>query len=253
MDTFRFYNELADVYHFIYADWEESMARQASVLDSIIREYLGQGMKSVLDASCGIGTQSLGLAQRGYMVTASDISPRAIERAQGEAKKRSLRIAFSVTDMRKCDEAHTGQFDVVLSADNSVPHLLSDQDIRTAFQAMFRSTRTGGMVVITMRDYAREDRSPVQLRPYGVRRTEEGRVIVFQLWEFEKGTDLYDVSMYFVVEPIDGSRQVIASKTRYYAVSITTVCGFLEEVGFTNVQRIDDRFFQPILVGRKAG
>src|SRR5712671_7650069 len=114
METFRFYNELSDVYHLIYPDWEQSMGRQASVLDSIIRERLGTGIKSVLDTSCGIGTQALGLAQSGYMVTGSDTSPLAIERAQREAEKRSLRITFGVADMRRCDEAHTGQFDVVL-------------------------------------------------------------------------------------------------------------------------------------------
>ena len=253
METFRFYNELADVYHLIYADWEQSMARQASVLDSIIREHLGAGTRSVLDASCGIGTQSLGLAQKGYVVTGSDISPLAIERAQREAEKRNLRITFRVADMRRYDEARTGQFDVVLSADNSIPHLLTDQDIRTAFQALFRCTRAGGLVLISVRDYACEDRTPVQLRPYGVRRTAEGRVIVLQLWEFEESTGLYDLSMYFVVEPRDGPRHVIASKTRYYAVPITTLCGLLEEAGFANVERIDDRFFQPVLAGRKAG
>jgi SAM-dependent methyltransferase len=253
METLSFYNELADVYHLVYADWEQSMARQASVLDSIIREHLGTETKSLLDTSCGIGTQSLGLAQRGYVVTGSDISPSAIKRAQREAEKRTVRIAFTIADMRKCDEANAGQFDVVLSADNSIPHLLTDQDIRIAFQAMFRSTRVGGLVIITVRDYGREDRTPVQLRPYGVRHTAEGRVIVFQLWEFEQGTDLYDLCMYFVIEPTDGSRRVIASKARYYAVPITTLCSLLEEAGFTNVERIDDRFFQPVLVGRKTG
>ena len=73
METFRFYNELADVYHLIYADWEQSIAQQASALDSIIRQHLGAGIESVLDASCGIGTQSLGLAQRGYAVTGSEL------------------------------------------------------------------------------------------------------------------------------------------------------------------------------------
>ena len=215
METMRFYDEIADVYHLIYADWEQSMARQATMLDSIIQEHLGAGVKSVLDASCGIGTQSLGLAQKGYEVTGSDISPRAIERAQKEAQKRNLRITFSVTDMRRCDEAHLRVFDVVLSADNSIPHLLSDQDIRTAFQALFRFTRAGGLVLITVRDYASEDRAPVQLRPYGVRHTAEGRVIVLQLWEFEATTDLYDLTMYFVVEPRDGPRKMIALTKRW--------------------------------------
>ena len=253
MEVSRFYDELADVYHLIYADWEQSIGRQATALDSIIRDQLGTGTKSVLDASCGVGTQSLGLSQRGYSVTGSDFSARSIFRAQREAEKRRLSITFRVADIRQCDKAHKDQFDVVLSADNSIPHLLTDQDIRTAFQAMFRCTRTGGVVLITVRDYASEDRTPVQLRPYGVRQTPEGRVIVFQLWEFEKDTDFYDLSMYFVVEPEAGRHRVITNKSRYYAVPIAKLRELLEEAGFTKVHRIDDRFFQPVLVGRKAG
>jgi SAM-dependent methyltransferase len=229
------------------------MGRQADALDSIIRDQLGAGAKSLLDTSCGIGTQSLGLSQRGYAVTGFDISARAVARARREAEKRSLSIAFGVADVRQCDQAHSSQFDVVLSADNSIPHLLNDQDIRTAFQSMLRCTRPGGLVIITMRDYESEDRTPVQFRPYGVRHTPDGRVIVFQLWEFEDNTDFYDLSMYFVIEPSGGPRQVIASRSRYYAVSIMKLCGLLKEAGFISVERIDNRFFQPVLACRKAG
>src|SRR5262249_43194514 len=113
METSRFYDDLADVYHLIYADWEQSIGRQATALDSIIRDQLGAGTKSVLDASCGVGTQSLGLAQRGYSVTGSDISARSILRAQREAEQRRLSINFRVADVRQCDKVHTEQFDVV--------------------------------------------------------------------------------------------------------------------------------------------
>ena len=253
MEASSFYDELADVYHCVYADWEQSIARQASALDSIIRDELGPGTRSILDVSCGIGTQSLGLSQRGYVVTGSDISAGAIGRARREAEKRKLNISFHVADIRQCDKAHSGQFDVVLSADNSIPHLLADQEIRTAFQALFRCTGAGGLVLITVRDYESEDRAPVQLRPYGVRNTPEGRVLVFQLWEFEDNANFYEASMYFVVEPGAGPPRLITSKSRYYAVPITKLCELLNEAGFTSVRRIDDRFFQPVLVGRKAG
>ena len=42
------------------------------MLDEIIHETWGDKVSEVLDAACGIGTQSLGLAKLGYQVTASD-------------------------------------------------------------------------------------------------------------------------------------------------------------------------------------
>lgn len=70
-----FYDKLAPYYHLIFADWEASIVRQAATLDQLIRQEWGPEVHSVLDVSCGIGTQTLGLAQRGYGVTASDEKP----------------------------------------------------------------------------------------------------------------------------------------------------------------------------------
>ena len=46
-------------------------------LDALI----GQDRAEVLDCSCGIGTQAIGLALRGHRVTGTDLSFRAAARA----------------------------------------------------------------------------------------------------------------------------------------------------------------------------
>ena len=82
MSTSAFYDELSGFYHLIFADWQASIERQARALDSIIRSEGGPEPHTILDCSCGIGTQSIGLAARGYEVAASDLSPAAVERAR---------------------------------------------------------------------------------------------------------------------------------------------------------------------------
>lgn len=128
------------------------------MLDSVIREMWGTG-SGVLDVSCGAGTQALGLAGLGYDVTASDLSPDAVKRAKQEAAKRELSIVFSVADMRRAFDHHQRRFDVVISCDNSVPHLLSNGDILSAMQQFYKCTRPGGGCIITVRDYEKEDLS----------------------------------------------------------------------------------------------
>jgi 2-polyprenyl-3-methyl-5-hydroxy-6-metoxy-1,4-benzoquinol methylase len=54
---------------------------------SMIEEGWGPEIRTVLDVSCGIGTQTLGLAHRGILVTASDLSAGAISRARAEAQR----------------------------------------------------------------------------------------------------------------------------------------------------------------------
>lgn len=249
MTAAGFYDDLADLFHLVYADWEASLRRQAEALDGILRRAIGAGPHRILDVSCGIGTQALGLAALGHAVTGSDLSARAVERARREAEARGLEIEFSVADMRSCDRHHRGPFDAVLSADNSVPHLLTDDDILTAFRAFFRLTRPGGVTLVTVRDYAQEDRSTPQLRPYGIRTDATGRYAVFQVWDFDG--DRYDLAMYFVRENPAGPPEVRVSRSRYYAVGTDTLLSLLTQAGFADARRTDGEYFQPVLLARR--
>ena len=100
----EFYDQLAPFYHLIYADWEASITRQAAALDSIMQEFWGAETTTILDVACGIGTQTLGLAQLGYQVTASDLSRAAVARARWEAAARhhESRCRDSGHRLRQC-------------------------------------------------------------------------------------------------------------------------------------------------------
>jgi len=250
-DLKQFYAGLTPLYHLVYPDWEQAIARQASTLDSVIREAWGDGVSSVLDVSCGIGTQSLGLAKLGYQVTASDLSPDEVERAKLEARERGLGISFSVADMREAFGHHCREFDVVVSCDNAVPHLLKDKDILTTFRQMYRCIRPAGGCIISVRDYESEDLSQRQVKPYGIREVDGTTWVLFQVWE-PRG-QLYDFTLYFV-EDRGGSRcQTHALRSTYYAVGIPKLMDLMTQADFAGVKRLDGRFFQPLIVGTKSG
>jgi 2-polyprenyl-3-methyl-5-hydroxy-6-metoxy-1,4-benzoquinol methylase len=196
--TIDFYDQLAPFYHLIHEDWEASIASQADFLSDLIEKEWGPSVKSVLDASCGIGTQSIALAGVGFQVTASDLSPETVARAQREAQARDLSISFSVCDMRVLYDHHDGGFDVVICAGNSIPHLLSDDEILLALREIHACLRPGGGCILTIRQYDQEARGKGILKPFGVRQEGEKRYVIFQVWDFEG--DLYDFSMYFIEE-----------------------------------------------------
>ena len=245
-----FYDALTPYYHLIFADWEVSIGNQSRALDGIIRSTGSAPTRTVLDAACGIGTQSIGLAQLGYAVTASDLSPSAVARAQREASQRGLSIQCSVADMRGVHAHHRRTFDVVLACDNAIPHLLSDADILAALEQFYRCVRPGGLCLISVRDYSALDLStPVQVHPYGVRVVDGTRYVLFQVWEIR--APFYDTTFY-VMEHRRGAQPMIhASQTTYYAVPMATLARLMEQAGFCEVRRIDGQFFQPVLVGRK--
>ncbi|ETX05094.1 MAG: hypothetical protein ETSY2_25015, partial [Candidatus Entotheonella gemina] len=164
-----FYAALTPFYHLIYPNWEESVEHQAAMLDALIRDYWGHGVQSILDVACGIGTQCLGLAQRGYQLTASDLSSEEVMRARAEAAKRLLSINFSVADMRDAFRHHAQQFDLVIACDNAVPHLLSDEEIGMALQQFYACARPGGGCLISVRDYEKELGTGCEVKLYGMR------------------------------------------------------------------------------------
>ncbi len=250
MSTSAFYDTLSSYYHLIFPDWLASIERQGRTLDSIIRSEGGLHLHTVLDSSCGIGTQSLGLAALGYEVTASDISAGAVKRARSEAQQRGLLMQASVADMRYLHAHHGRSFDVVLACDNSVPHLLSNEDILTAFQQFYACTNPGGICLVSVRDYAAMDfSSQTQVHPYGVREVAGVRYVLLQVWDSRP--PLYDTTFY-IIEHRERSEAVVhATRATYYAVSIPILIQFMEQAEFQAVRRIDGEFFQPVIVGHK--
>ena len=246
----EFYDQLASLYHLIFQNWDESIERQAGQLTGVIHERWGAGPKTLLDVSCGIGTQALGLAMRGFVVTASDLSSGAISRARTEAQRRALQIDFSVCDMRAVHDHHRRVFDVVISGDNSITHLLSDDDLLRALRQMYACTRPGGGCLLTVRDYDREDRGSGLVKPYGVREEGGKRYLIFQVWDFV--SDVYDLSMYFVVDDrASGELVTHVMRTKYNAVGTGHLLALMRRAGFTQAERLDGRFYQPVLVGNR--
>lgn len=52
MGTNSFYDNLSPFYHLIYADWENSISRQASQLDQLIKLYWAEPIRTILDVAC---------------------------------------------------------------------------------------------------------------------------------------------------------------------------------------------------------
>ena len=61
---------------------------------------------------------------------------------------------------------------------------------------------------------------------------------------------VYDMAMYFVVDDRASAQLVThVMRTQYHAVGTDHLLALMRRAGFTKAERLDGRFYQPVLVG----
>ena len=248
----EFYDGLAATYDRIYADWEVSMTRQAAALDGLIRTELGDRLVRGLDCACGIGTQLIGLASLGYAMVGSDLSRVAVARARRECQARGLVAEVCAADMRALPY-RDGSFDAVVCADNSLPHLLTEDGVSAALGQIRRVARRGAVILVSTRDYdsiiaQRPTSAPVQSSSDGALRT-----VTTQLWDWRDESPVYEMT-HLQIHEVQPQQWVAASRTTTYRAWLQReLADLATEVGLRQVrwsQPQDSGFFQPVMLAR---
>lgn len=119
----------------------EANSRQINqVLDEILRQYK---VESVLDLTCGTGSQVFWLTKCGYKVTGSDINATMLNIAKDKVKKDRLDVKFLEGDMRTLQ---LGKFDAVITIFNAIGHL-TKQDFEVAIRNIHENLKKGGLYI----------------------------------------------------------------------------------------------------------
>ena len=80
-----------------------------STIEKILKKYK---VKTVLDLTCGTGSQVFWLAKQGYKVVGCDINAKMLQIAKNKNQKRKLNVKFVKGDMRT---AQLGKFDAAIT------------------------------------------------------------------------------------------------------------------------------------------
>lgn len=110
------------------------------LIESILKKHK---VKSVLDLTCGTGSQVFWLAKHGYDVVGSDINSNMLKVAKAKAKKAKLNLQFLKGDMRT---SKVGQFDAVITIFNAVGHL-TKSDFEQAMRNIHENLKDGGLYI----------------------------------------------------------------------------------------------------------
>jgi 2-polyprenyl-3-methyl-5-hydroxy-6-metoxy-1,4-benzoquinol methylase len=110
------------------------------LIESILREY---GIQTVLDLTCGTGSQVFHLSDKGFEVIGVDINEKMLTTAKQKAVQKGLSIRFEQGDMRT---SQVDQFDAVLTIFNSIGHL-TKADFAIALKNIHANLRPGGLYI----------------------------------------------------------------------------------------------------------
>ncbi len=121
-------------YLYKYEQWTGRLLAKA--------EEAGLGGKRLLDVACGTGLSFLPMLDRGFTVTACDISEEMVELARSKVGDRA---ELMVADMRSLPTF--GEFDLAWSLNDSFNYLLSPQELEEALASFGRNLAPDGIAL----------------------------------------------------------------------------------------------------------
>lgn len=131
------YNKEASTYDVFN---EKNSAQMNQLIEKILKQHR---VKSVLDLTCGTGSQVFWLAKRGYHVVGSDINTKMLAIAKDKAKTQKRDIEFIKGDVRTLK---AGQFNAVITIFNAIGHL-TKQDFEKAIQNIHANLNDRGLYI----------------------------------------------------------------------------------------------------------
>jgi SAM-dependent methyltransferase len=136
------YEAIAPVYddftaHHNYELW------LGGLLPQLRRHGLREG--HLLDVGCGTGKSFLPMLERGWEVTACDISASMLELARAKAGERAK---LAVADMRRLPVF--GEFELVWALDDAVNYLLGTEEMRRALSGMRANLAPDGLLMFDL-------------------------------------------------------------------------------------------------------
>lgn len=135
--------------------WDTRLEKEAPFFQKLFATH---GVGTILDLGCGTGQHDIMFSSWGKQVTGADPSPAMIDQARvnvAQAGKPNLHADFLVASFQDIANKVKGPFDAVTVLGNSLPHLLSQEELEKFLSEVYQLLNSQGILIIQNRNYDR--------------------------------------------------------------------------------------------------
>jgi len=226
----EFYERFVDKYDTLVS-FNNRVKREANFYNSLFKKC---NVKTVLDCACGTGHHIMMFKQLGYDVKGSDLSPAMITKARANLKERNLDAPIKISDFKELNKNFDERFDAVICVGNSLPHLLSDEDLTLALTEMNAVLNENGILILEQRNYDKLLKDKKRFFPVSFR---ENEVFFYVL-------DYLTSEIIFNVIHVNTSNQTFQNyTTTYNALKTDKLKELLRTSGFEIINLYEDYEF----------
>lgn len=233
-DSEKFYQKLAPYYDEM-TRFKERIEKEEEVLALWRNRF---NFSKILDVACGTGLHAILFASMGIEVVAADISREMLEIAKKNSNVASVHVEWIHSSIQRLTKNISKKFDAIFCLGNSLPHLLTMEDSRSAVFNFYHLLKSYGILVIQILNYQQileHNKRIVGIHKQGSK-------------EFIRFYDLLEDIVRFNVLAIEWNRKEPKhwlNSTYLYPYTIKEISGILEQTGFNKIEFFGDLRFSP--------
>ncbi|MHB8169935.1 MAG: class I SAM-dependent methyltransferase [Thermincolia bacterium] len=221
-------------------NWEKRLSREGPFFLRVFSENKAQ---RVLDLACGTGHHGVMFAKWGMDVTAIDVSEAMVEKSRAAAQQAGVPLEALHGDFLDFRQKVHGKYDAVVIIGNTLPHLISREDIMFCLREVAGVLKKGGKLIIQNRNYDKLLENKERLMPLNQWKGPNGEEMVllrFMDWE----GDLIRFNL-FALRNIDGNWVCWVGNNLLNPLISFQLAEYLKEAGFNKVTWYGDYSFAP--------
>lgn len=200
------------------------------VFDNLLKPY---SCKTILDLTCGTGSQVFHFTKLGYKVVGSDFSPQLLKIARKRAHKQNLNIAFIDGDMRT---SKLGKFDACITMFNAIGHVSRD-DFKKTIKNIFNNLNDGGVYMFDIFNINALTNDVIRTFPYqNHKQTDNVTFLKSQVSFVDRDRSLLISYDTYTVQKACGKPEILQNEFALQIYTSEELKSMLIECGFKNVR-----------------